>query len=182
MRNLRINIVDQYWTGKNPDNKTDPCSYGLLSITANDVPIVGEGDERWTISTSGLMLLRTLSNDFASANSRFPLIQHCGQLGMIGCPMHVTWDVFHQGTMVTLKNFQKLLSTDKRDLIHFDVALELPLVSYVREVVRFADGIKFFFQKQPREFAKDDSTADYESFWQEFNGLLEKNRKRLKEK
>jgi len=181
MGQFKIKILDQYWVDKNPNNKDDLCSHGLLSITADELTITDENDIDWTLSTTGLTLLRTLSNDFISADSSYPIVQHCGQLGMIGCPISLTWDVIHNGELVTLKNFQKLLTTNEKDAIKFgDKEIQLDSTSYIREVVRFADNIKDFFDGHPRTFSDDHYKNDYESFWIEFNKLLDKNRERLK--
>ncbi len=180
MRNFEINVLEQYWIDKIPNNVTDLCSHGLLSIKVNDVIITGEHDKDWTLSTAGLTLLRTLNNNFISENNHYPLIQHCGQLGMIGCPIHITWDVFHNEENVVLKNFEKLLTTNENDVISFkNLEITLPIIKYRREVVRFADSIKNFFIKAKKEILDNYTQNEYESFWNEFDRLLENNRKKL---
>ena len=77
MDEFRIRILDQYWITKDSDNKTDLCSHGLINLKINESTISDESDDDWTISTAGLMLLRTVESDHTD-NNIYPVIQHCG--------------------------------------------------------------------------------------------------------
>ena len=116
MDEFKIRILDQYWITKNPDNRTDLCSHGLIDLRINNICISDETDDDWTISTTGLMLLRTVESDH-DVDGPYPIIPHCGQLGMIGCPISIDWTVEHQGDEIIVKDIKKYPTTDEREVI-----------------------------------------------------------------
>ena len=180
MNEFKIRVLEQYWITKNPDNKTDLCSHGLISLKINDNCISDENDDDWTISTAGLMLLRTVESDH-HVNDTYPIIQHCGQLGMIGCPISIDWTVTHQEGEVIITDIKKYPTTDEKDVVEYkNVIARIEKIKYTREVVRFCDSIKDFFKEKDRDFQDDYDRQKWESFWQEFNKLLEKHRENLK--
>ena len=176
MNKFKIRILDQYWITKNPDNKIDLCSHGLIDLRVNDNCISDETDDDWTINTAGLMLLRTVESDHY-VDDTYPIIPYCGQLGMIGCPISIDWTVEHQDDNVIIKDIKKYPTTDGKEVIEYKgVIVEIGKIQYAREVVRFCDSIKDYFKGKERDFKNDYNKQEWESFWQEFNNLLEKNR------
>lgn len=172
-----LKLLDQYWIDKNPQNTTDLCSHGLISLTVNEVVISDEQDVDWTVSTAALALLRTLNTDFIDSDQYPPLIPHCGQLGMIGCPISISWDVIHLQDTILLKNFYKNPSTNEKHKIIFEgLEILLPKLLYIRKIIQFADAIQYFFKPTPRSFSNDYEQQEHELFWLEFNKLLQKNR------
>ncbi|WP_053978594.1 hypothetical protein [Mangrovimonas xylaniphaga] len=182
MKNFKIKILDQYWIDKNPNNKTDLCSHGLIQLEIGETIIIDELDNDWTLNTAGLMLLRTINNSH-DTNSSFPIIQHCGQLAMLGCPISVDWQVSHKNGNVVISDPRKLLTTDSKDLINYSIGqVNVERKTYIREIVRFCDEIKRFFKDKNRDFTDEYYKSEWSGFWQEFDDLLEKHRIELKNK
>lgn len=180
MPNFKIRIINQYWINEESECKSDLCSHGLLYLEIGDQIISDEKEDDWTISTTGLMLLRTINTEH-TVDESYPIVQHCGQLGMIGCPISIDWTVIHKGGNVIIKDVKKYPSTDIKDVIEYEASkIVIERKKYIREVVRFCDAIKFFFEGQEKEFKSDYEKEEWTGFWNEFDKLLDKSRKELK--
>lgn len=180
MNNFKIRILDQYWISKDPKDESDLCSHGVIRLEIGNEIISDSSDVDWTVSTAGLMLLRSLNSDH-SVEDTYPMIQHCGQLGMIGCPISIDWSVTHSDNTVTIRDVKKLMSTNSIDSIKFEnIDAKIERRKYIREVVRFCDDIRSFTHQTPRNFENDIDRNEWDSFWSEFDKLLEKNRIELK--
>lgn len=180
MSDFKIRILEQYWIDEKAECKTDLCSHGLLYLEIGDQIIANETDGDWTISTAGLMLLRTINTEH-TVDENYPIVQHCGQLGMLGCPISIDWTVIHKGESVIIQDVKKYPSTDKKDVIEYEVSkIDIERKKYIREVVRFCDSIKLFFVNQEKEFISQYEKEEWIGFWSEFDKILEKSRKELK--
>ena len=180
MRDFKIRILDQYWISKNPDDRKDLCSHGLIELVIGDVIVSNESDIDWTISTSGLMLLRSINVDHI-VDGDYPIINHCGQLGMIGCPISIDWTIKSNDNEVCIEQVKKYPSTNREDVINFKgVNVRVERKKFIREIVRFCDDIKEFFKGKKREFRSDYDKKEWLNFWSEFDKLLDKHRSELK--
>ena len=182
MKRFELKVLDQHWISKNPNDKTDLCSHGQIELRIGDQLISDENDDDWTISTSGLMLLRTLNLDHAGDGMK-PIILHCGMLSMLGCPICIDWSIEHKNDLVIIKNAKKIPSVNEKEVIHFPIGeVKIERVQYIREIIRFCDEIKGFFKDKPRDFSEEYEKNEWINFWSEFDRLLGKNRDELKSK
>lgn len=48
------------------------------------------------------------------------MIQHCGQLGMIGCPISIDWTVEHDFDKIVIIDIKKYPETDNNKVIKYE--------------------------------------------------------------
>ncbi len=181
MADFKLRIIEQGWIDGNHNNEEDMCSHGKIYLEINDTIVSIEEDE-WTLSTSGLALLRSAISEHSVETSNHPLFNHCGELGMFGCPISINWDVVHHNNTITIFNITKIVSTNGQIDTNFqNLKVTISKALYIRQIIIFCDNIRRFFEKHKvRIFHDDYSKTEYESFWNEFNRLLEICRKELK--
>jgi len=182
MKQFRIGILEQHWASKNPNDLTDLCSHGSIELMIGNEVISNENDDDWTLSTSGLMLLRTLNLNH-TGDGTMPLILHCGMLSMLSCPICIDWKIEHLNNQVLITEVKKFPSTNEKEVIKYSMTdVIIDRTNYLREVIRYCDTVKYFFKDKPRTFTDPYSEKEWNSFWSEFDKLLKKGRSELKNK
>lgn len=171
---FEIKILDQYWIDKEKDNQDDLCSHGLLFIKINDTIITDEKDDDWTISTTALQLLRTIENNH-DLKTDSPIVQHCGQIDFLGCPISINWESINKGDTIIISRAQKLLETNEKYTIYFN-GLETVInkKSYIDEVINFTEIVIDFFKGHNPEIEDELDRKNYILFWEELNQLYYK--------
>lgn len=174
MKLFVLELVDQSWVDNNPHNVSDLCSHGKLQLIINGAQIVAADDGEWTVSTSALMLLRTLFGDHVSERGG-PLILHCGMLMMASCPVSVSWDVQHREGFVEITNVIKVPTTDEATAVRFaDAETALTLVEYGRPILQCADDVaRFLSTSRSRRLTDDYERTAFASFTKEFDDKRE---------
>ena len=172
MKDFRLHILRQYWIDSDPNNYTDLCSHGEIYLRINSQEILTEADHDWTISTSTLLLLRTIFHDY-NPGDESPLILHCGMLLMLSCPISATWSVAHREKKVFISKVRKNPTTNINDTIEFPKAsMSLELREYAMPILKCAEEVAKFFRKgKKRKYSNDFDKNDYDKFWKEFNKL-----------
>ena len=172
MKDFALKILEQYWIDKDPNNDTDLCSHGKIYLRINSQEILTESDDDWTVSTSALLLLRTLFQDYDEPQ----LILHCGMLLLLSCPISITWLVEHKGKKVCIDKVRKNPTTNTSDTIEFpNASVELELREYAFAIWNFSEDVVDFFRKEKeRKFFDDHDKIGYERFWIELNELRSK--------
>lgn len=172
--NFQITIVEQGWLeGCSPHE--DLCSHGKIRLTIGNQSIT-DGDESYSISQSALALLRTLGSDHASERPVAERLIFCGcsAILMLGCPIGINWSVSHRGREVLINNVIRHYSTDKADDAEFsELSVQVPEEEYRHQIVAFAREAKELFSGITKTFQIDFDREQYESFWAEFDQLLE---------
>lgn len=172
MGDFHLKILDQCWVDDDPNNNSDLCSHGRFYLRVNFHEILTKLDGVWTVSTSALVLLRTLFGDYNS-NDEPSLIMCCGQLMMVSCPVSVTWSVRHKENRIFIDEIQKYPTTNINDRIEYPSAsIELELKEYASPILKCAEDVaRFFKESKERKFFDDYDTKEYDKFWKEFNEL-----------
>ena len=175
-KGFSIHIVRQHWLGDDPDvAKVDLCSHGGLRITVGE-QVISDGTEDYGVSETALALLRTLDRDHTPASLvAEKLVFHgCGTMLMMGCPIGIDWSVKHlPGDRVRLANIRRFDTTNENDAVRFgDLAVEIDGSAYRHEVIRFAQGVKRFFDGVAKVPEDAYDREQYEHFWQECDTLL----------
>ena len=175
---FEIKILDQYWIDKETNNQTDLCSHGSLFIKFNDTIIADENDGDWTISTTALQLLRAVENNH-EVNTHYPMVQHCGQLEFLGCPISIDWESIYQGDVIKISKVLKLNDTDEKNTIHF-TGLEMIIdkKAYIKEVIDFTENVIVYFEGHNPPLEDDYDRNNYNSFWKELNHLYYKYKRK----
>lgn len=172
MKRFEIKILRQYWVDEDPANEEDLCSHGTIELRINDVVISDESDDDWTISTTGLMLLRSLTEQHRK-DASFPMVLHCGMVIMVGCPIRIDWNSNIQNGNVVISDVEKAPTTSGKEVVHYPAAdTVVPHSEYTAAVQSFCQEIiDFFSSSKPRRIDKFDKGV-YEEFWNEFNTRL----------
>ncbi|WP_078410758.1 hypothetical protein [Priestia abyssalis] len=175
-KQFEIKILKQDWLGS-PEE--DLCSHGEIYLNVNGVIITQSGiDEDWGISESALALLRTLDGDYiCDPDNDWGLILHgCGTILMMGCPISIHWTVKHLGDQVRLSDFVKVATTDHQtgSIYYPGLKVTISTKEYKELIVSFAIQAKKLFKDSKEKQIDDDFDEEmYESFWDEYNELLE---------
>lgn len=172
MKDFQLRVLGQRWIDDDPNNESDLCSHGQIYLRANFQEILTESDGYWTVSTSALLLLRTLLHDYDS-NEEPALILCCGQLMMASCPISVRWRVRHEEKRVLIDEVQKNPTTNISDIIKFPSAsMELELREYAAPILQCVKDVTTFFQEsKDRKFFNTYDKKEYDRFWKEFTEL-----------
>jgi len=181
---FKLRLLSQNWIDDDPHH-IDLCSHGSIYLKIGDNVVADEEDGEWTVSTSALIMLRSAITDYITDETA-PMIHHCGQLMMVGCPISVCWTVQHNGSAVLLSGIRKQPTTDTKDLVCYLKDKEQVTVSkatYVRDILRFADAVAQFLENSPeRVFVENEyDRNEYSAFLDEFNSLRDKARDALKQ-
>ena len=76
---FEIKIIRQHWLADDGlDDKGDLCSHGSVFIRIADEVLEDEKFEAWTLSATGLYLLRTLYQDYKIGQFGNQLVPCCG--------------------------------------------------------------------------------------------------------
>lgn len=108
-----LRAVEAGWLPGRPDDGSDQCAHGTVSLTVGDQTLVDPSDGEFTLSAAGLYLLRTLGDDhragdaLTDGNFLFPCCGHtvfesAGRCVVLGCPSGVDVSVTTDGETVTL--------------------------------------------------------------------------------
>ncbi len=171
---FEIEILKQGWLGST-QTEYDLCSHGRIRLVIGG-QVISSGEEEYGISESALALLRTLNSNHSKAHPVAErLVFHgCGTLLMMGCPIGIDWNVTHTQEGVRLDNITKFDTTNEEQSIKYN-GLEAPLSreDYRRRVFQFATKAQQLFQESPRSYYDDFDRQQFETFWAEYNALLE---------
>lgn len=178
MAQFKLDIVDQHWIDRDPNNTTDVCSHGSFLLSINGQSILSREDDidDWTTSTSVLRLLKTIDDDFLE-NRDVGIILHCGMLEMISCPISLDWQLWHYKGKIFIKDIKKYLTTNEVEVIEYpEIIAAIPEDEYRNEVLKVALQVKSFFAtSKPRQYFDHEERLDNIRFWKEFDSLILKH-------
>jgi hypothetical protein len=171
---FEIEILEQGWLGST-QTEYDLCSHGRIRLVIGG-QVISSGEEEYGISESALALLRTLNSNHSKTHPVAErLVFHgCGTLLMMGCPIGIDWNVTHTQEGVRLDNIIRFDTTNEEQGIKYN-GLEALLSGedYRRRVFQFAIKARQLFQESPRSYYDDHDRQQFETFWAEYNALLE---------
>lgn len=175
-RSFQIGIIEQGWLGED-SSEYDLCSHGLIKLIIGG-QLVSSDEIECGISESALALLRTLERDHSpESHVADRLIFHgCGTILMMGCPIGIDWSVRHLAEGVLIDNVVRYDTTNEAEAIRFPgLQVRIPEEHYRRQIVSFAQKAKSLFEGSAKSFSDDFDRKQYETFWEEFNQLLNRN-------
>jgi hypothetical protein len=168
---LEIKILKQYFLGNQENKQSDLCSHGLILLKINDKIISDEKDDDWTISTSALQLLRTIDNTH-NIDIDYPIIQHCGGIKLLGCPISINWESINKGNYINISKVHKCPTTNTKDKIGYpDAEISINKNIYVKEIMHFAEQVIDFFNGHNPIIEDEYDRNNYKLFWEELNHL-----------
>lgn len=149
---------------------TDLCAHGGIRVTLDGELIfeAGAGNDGYTLSTSALHLLRTVSRDYdAATTASSQLIPCCGnnmvfddisgEVVNLPCPNGIEWSVRHSGAGVSVRLSDTL-------------GLTLSSEEWRRAVHAFSARVRdFYFAEPPRLVDNEDDAAWHQHFVSEWN-------------
>ena len=166
---FKIELLEANWILKE-DTEDDLCAHGHVKIQIGEEIIVDkEENTNWTISSTALLLLRTLERNHTKEDPvGDQLLPCCGHLfvfekGMkevyvCGCPSGINWQVKHIDGLIEL-NTENGTSV----IIEYEY--------YKNEVLNYVDKVEMFYKdNKPKNIPKDKSDRKgYLKFWEEWH-------------
>jgi hypothetical protein len=168
---FEIRILDLHWIKEDePDDGKDLCLHGRVFIKIGDEVLSDKESGSWTVSSTGLYLLRTLTTDYQPDDFCSQLLPCCGHfivaednkpVEIFGCPNGVDWTIKH----IRGKGVKHISANGSEAMISEE--------DYRNIVFDFADKVEDFYRNAlPRQATIDGFTdIGYAAFWQEWKML-----------
>ena len=168
---FEIKILRQHWISDDGlDDKADLCSHGVLFVRIGDEILSDQNSASWTLTATGLYLLRTLKTDYNVGDFDNYLIPCCGHflipddnknyVTISGCNDGVDWNIQHKNGSVKMTSEKGTVG-----IIKFE--------EYKKAVLDFTDQIELFYG-DPKEKEVPDDEFDqngFRQFWAEWTEL-----------
>lgn len=172
---FEIRILRQHWIKDDGnDDRCDLCSHGEVFVKLGPEELCTQVSGSWTLSATGLYLLRSLEQDCQFYEFSHQLLPCCGHLfypdeerknfvSIIGCPTGIDWKITHHGQKV---RFEAIRGTKA----------ELPFDQYRKMVLAFTSQIEEFYgDPRCKEVPDDEFDKDgFNQFWAEWHDLRNK--------
>ena len=175
LTDFEIKILRQHWIlddGK--DDKNDLCSHGEVYIRLGSEELSNKNSGSWSLSTTGLYLLRSLEQDCQLGEFSNQFVPHCGQsiypdsgrknsVIILGCTDGVDWKIFHHKRRVVFESEKGSKA-------------ELSLDKYRKMVLEFTNEIEKFYGNPKDKVVPDDEFEKdgFNQFWAEWKELKDK--------
>ncbi|PQJ21965.1 hypothetical protein [Tenacibaculum sp. SG-28] len=172
---FEINIIRQHWIkddGK--DDKEDLCSHGEIYIRIGTEEISTKDSDSWTLSVTGLYLLRSLEQDCELNQFSNQLAPCCGHfmipdedrnnyVVIMGCPSGIDWKIKHF-------NEEVIFESEKR------TKGKLAFNDYKKKVIDFTNEIEKFYGNPKDKIVPEDEFDKnaFNQFWAEWAELKTK--------
>ena len=171
MRNqFEIKILKLNWL-KGLDESLDLCAHGKVSVRIGEETVCDESDGEWTLSATGLSLMRTFFKNYEIGDFSNQLLPHCGHFLMpdevgesveiLGCPTGIDWSVKHiEKNRIRLKS-----EKGKEGVVDKKV--------YRKLVLDFVNQLEQFYENSlPKKMPDDEyDRKGYITFWKEWRRL-----------
>lgn len=168
---FKLELLTTHWISEQETHR-DLCAHGQVRVIIGDEIVSDQtGDEGWTISTTALLLLRTLQRNHTKENPvGDQLIPCCGHFfvfdkGMyevyIGsCPTGINWEVKHNQETVRLETERGTIA-------------EISFLAYKNQVLDFVDKVEQFYNTSPKKNLPTDEweKKGYLQFWKEWHEI-----------
>ena len=166
---FEFNLIEIHWINDLPDNDEDLCAHGKVFIKIND-EIVSDGKESWTISATGLYLLRSLKNNYEPMMYRNFLVPCCamdfwlendGRVFFIGCPNGIDLTIRHLSN-----NYVEIISENGSKAL-------IDEKEFRNIVYKFTSEIEMFYKNSPerKQLADKEVKIGFTAFWDEWYKL-----------
>ncbi len=165
---IKIVVQEFQWVRGKEDDPEDQCAHGRVLFQVNDTIFV-KPDDNWTVTTSALYLLRTITEDHTTENpvseTNF-LFPCCGfsvwpagerfEVLCMGCSNGVDVEITHHQGMVTIKS-----SAGSEEVSESE---------WAAAVQGFVDSVQGFYKTStPKAHIKDEyDRQGWAAFWKEW--------------
>ena len=172
---FKIKVIRQHWIrddGK--DDKEDLCSHGEVYIRIGPEEISNKESGSWTLSVTGLFLLRSLeencellqfSNQLAPCCGHFMIPDDNGNnyVTITGCTSGIDWKIKHLNEEVIFES-----EIGSKGKLLFD--------DYKKMVLQFTDEIESFYGNPDDKIVEEDEFIKngFRQFWAEWKELKTK--------
>ena len=172
MDKFKIKLLSQNWIDNTTDNSQDLCSHGKIYLNINGKVLCDDTDGDWTVASTALRLMKSALYGYNSKND-LEIIPCCGYLRLFpSCPNYITWDAKVKSNIIEISNLE-LSENRENGLKVIEDVFEIDLSDYSKQVLEFAQQIKFFYNSaEHRNFYDEFEEEQYELFWKEFNEYI----------
>ncbi|WP_336127316.1 hypothetical protein [Mesoflavibacter sp. CH_XMU1422-2] len=174
-KDFEIKILRQHWIKDNgEDDKEDLCSHGKIYIRIGSEELCNKDSGSWTLSATGLYLLRSLEQDCGLDQFSNQLVPCCGNfmipdedgenyVVITGCPNGIDWKIKHSNGNVIFES----VKGSKGQMIFDD---------YKNLVIDFTDKVEKFYGSPDNKILPDEEfdKNGFKHFWAEWKELKEK--------
>ncbi len=174
---FEIKILRQHWISDDGlYDKTDLCSHGVLFLRIGDEILSDLKSDSWTLSATGLYLLRTLKMDYNIEDFGNYLVPCCGHLlipddnkdyvSISGCNEGLDWNIKHENGNVKF--------TSEKGAVG-----KISFEQYKNMILDFTDEIESFYgDPNEKEVPNDEFDQNgFQQFWAEWTELKTEWRK-----
>lgn len=166
---FEIRLLTINWL-QNTDEEKDLCAHGKVFVRIENEVLSDLENQEWTVSSTALYLMRTISEDYEIGNYASQLVPCCGfcfikdkqsnRVVILGCPNGIDWTIHHVGNTV----------------VHTSVNGETAKITqdtYKRQVLDFVNEVESFYRiSKPKELPSDKEDIEaYQLFWNEWKEL-----------
>ena len=173
---FQIEITRFWWVlddGK--DDPTDQCLHGHVRVQIGDETL----EDDCTVSSTGLLLLRTLTEDHTELNvmgnqmlpnhgfNMFAADDTLQTVLLDGDPYGTDWAVRHDGNVIELETMNGTIE-------------RVPFARYREQVLRFADKVEAYYRAcLPKVTPEEEWNRDgWPAFWNEWHRRREQENRR----
>ena len=160
LKGFKIKILRQHWISNDETfNKGDLCSHGVLFLKIWEEILSDSKSGSWSLTATGLYLLRSLKVDYNVGDFENYLVPCCGHciipdenknyVTILGCNSWVDWNIKHEDGNVKFTSKQWTIG-----VIDFE--------QYKKMVLEFTDAIEAFYG-DPKE--KDVPNNEFDKNW-----------------
>ncbi|MET3565127.1 hypothetical protein ABIC47_000598 [Leifsonia sp. 563] len=166
-----LRAVEVGWLPGRPDDGSDQCAHGTVSLTVGDQTLVDPSDGEFTLSAAGLYLLRALGADhragdgLTDGNALFPCCGHsvfeiAGRCVVMGCDSGVDLSVTTDGDTVTLSRGDRSAVLARSD--------------WRTSVLGFVEQVEAVYSRSVPRAAPSDAAdaAGWRLFWEEWHARV----------
>ncbi len=171
---FKIKILRQHWIKDDGENDIeDLCSHGELFLQIGNKVLSDTESGSWTLSATGLYLLRTLNIDYSKGDFDNQLIPCCGHMiipsddknyvTIWGCPEGIDFSIKHNNgnVIITYKKEIKAITSFE---------------NYKTQILDLTDEIEIFYgDPNKKDVPKDEfEQKGFKQFWSEWTELKTK--------
>jgi hypothetical protein len=168
---FEIKLLNIHWLNNEKEVQlADLCAHGNVYVKINNEILSDIDTNVWTISVTGLYLLRTLTQNYTPSIWSNYLLPCCGHFFIkeneepviiLGCDIGIDWTIIHEKD-----NKIKHISQEGSIAI-------IDKNSYREMILEFTDKIENFYKRSIKRNIFDDNyqKEGYEAFWAEWYKL-----------
>ncbi|GMO63288.1 MAG: hypothetical protein Ta2A_10300 [Treponemataceae bacterium] len=164
---FELNLINIHWlTAKSSSD--DLCAHGKVFVKIGDEIISDDNSGDWTVTVTGLYLLRSIETDYKPFMYGNYLLPCCGfnfwmdetdKVFLLGCNSGIDFSIEH-----IANNLIKIISKN-------NVAILIHKKEFIDIVLEFVSKIESFYKNNQRRKPDRENKKGYKSFWEEWYKL-----------